>query len=212
MNLVNSADIIHRAAGRVLASLLAWPPARLGRVLKTRNGQQSILHSPSCPLTSPSFSCSLSKPAPRHCCWSSVAIIAEPQSSSAAVPVAPVLLRLLGPRPAYLHHQAHVVWLSFERRALPYMAAAVSAALTPRPSWPGSLWPCCALGQPRGLPLECAHQHPGAPPPLHHRRRAPYDRHRRAAVPPLLPNPVRDCLLEFDVSQGPSCNVSDSSE
>ena len=107
-------------------SLLAWPPARLGRVLKTRNGQQSILHSPSCPLTCPSFSCSLSKPAPRHCCWSSVAIIAEPQSSSAGVPVAPVLLRLLGPRPAYLHHQAHVVWLSFERRALPYMAAAVS--------------------------------------------------------------------------------------
>ena len=144
MNLVNSADIIHRAAGRVLASLLAWPPARLGRVLKTRNGQQSILHSPSCPLTSPSFSCSLSKPAPRHCCWSSVATITERQSSSAAVPVAPVLLRLLGPRPAYLHHQAHVVWLSFERRALPYMAAAVSAALTPRPSWPGSLWPCCA--------------------------------------------------------------------
>ena len=37
---------MHRAAGRVLASLLAWPPARLGRVLKTCNGQQSILHSP----------------------------------------------------------------------------------------------------------------------------------------------------------------------
>ena len=141
---MNSADTVHRAAGRVLDSLAfaacmaasSPPPAQV----KDRHPTLSTL----CLSLFPSFSCSLSKPAPRHCCWSSVAIIAEPQSSSAAVPVAPVLLRLLGPRPAYLHHQAHVVWLSFERRALPYMAAAVSAALTPRPSWPGSLWPCCA--------------------------------------------------------------------
>ena len=140
---MNSADTVHRAAGRVLHSLTfaACMAASSPSPAQVKD-RDTPLHSLSLP--SPSFSCSLSKPAPRHCCWSSVAIIAEPQSSSAAVPVAPVLLRLLGPRPAYLHHQAHVVWLSFERRALPYMAAAVSAALTPRPSWPGSLWPCCA--------------------------------------------------------------------
>ena len=73
-------------------------------------------------------------------------------------------------------------------------------------------WPGRDLARVRPDVAKRQHGFPGAPPPLHHRRRAPYDRHRRASVPPLLPNPVRDCLLEFDVSQGPSCNVIDSSE
>jgi len=149
---MNSADTVHRAAGRVLHSLTfaacmaasSPPPAQV-------KDRHTPLHSLSLP--SPSFSCSLSKPAPRHCCWGSIATIAERQSSSATVPIASVL-RLLGPRPAYLHHQAHVVCLSFERRALPYMAAAISACtnamaklaqvtmvvMCPLASHVGSLW------------------------------------------------------------------------
>ena len=73
-------------------------------------------------------------------------------------------------------------------------------------------WPGRDLARVRPDVAKRQHGFPGAPPPLHHRRRAPYDRHRRASVPPLLPNPVRDCLLEFDVSQGPKCNVIDSGE
>jgi hypothetical protein len=41
---------------------------------------------------------------------------------------------------------------------------------------------------------------PGAPPPLHHRRRAPYDRHRRATVPLLCSVPRKKkgkCCVRF---------------
>ena len=54
------------------------------------------------------------------------AAMAARSSCATAVSAAPVLLCLLGPRPAYPHHQAHVLCLSFEHRMLPYMAVAVS--------------------------------------------------------------------------------------
>ena len=72
------------AAGRVLhslASLLACPPACLGRVLKTRNGQQSILHSPSCPLHSPHPLC-----CQRHGRFS---LLSPPRSSRATPSASP---------------------------------------------------------------------------------------------------------------------------
>ena len=59
---MNSADTVYRAAGRVLASLLAWPPARLACLVKDRH---TLLNSLS--LISPSLSCSLqadTKPLP----------------------------------------------------------------------------------------------------------------------------------------------------
>ena len=54
------------------------------------------------------------------------AAMAARSSCTTAVSATPVLLYLLGPRPAYPHHQAHVLCLSFEHRTLPYMAVAVS--------------------------------------------------------------------------------------
>ena len=54
------------------------------------------------------------------------AIVERRSSCAATVSAALVLLCLLEPRPAYPHHQAHVLCLSFEHRTLPYMAVAVS--------------------------------------------------------------------------------------
>ena len=54
-------------------------------------------------------------------------------------------------------------------------------------AWPGHCRPPRAVLE----PCTGSHGHTHAAPPLHHRRRAPYDRHRRATAPPLLQIPSR---------------------
>ena len=206
MNLVNSGRL-------ALALQLAWPPCAPARAAWLAcaaftatlpclcKGPAPPLHS--LPLLSPPFSCSLSQPA---LAMAMAAIAAERSSSFRCCSrlAATVQPCLCWPSQAPAH-------------PLPYFAAS-------RPS--SRARPACSVRRRRGCTWLGLHAPPRdeprppasargparAPPPLHHRRRAPYDRHRRATVPPLLPNSVRDCLLEFDLTQGPSCNDSDSSE
>jgi len=99
------------------------------------------------------------------------AAMAARSSCATAVSATPVLLRLLGPRPAYPHHQAHVLCLSFEHRTLPYMAVAVSVRTdaVAKLAWVAVV-ELCPLASRVGSPGVCAR--PPAPPlvagELHH--------------------------------------------